>query len=58
MAEPNSNTSSTTSKYKYPVYRADDRPPRFSSAILKEMMDKMKEDELWEELKNLYESED
>ena len=51
-------TPSEKSRYKYPVYRSDDRPRRFSSAILEEMVQKMDEKELWEELKKLYESKD
>jgi len=41
-------------RYKYPVYRSDDRPSRFTQS----MMEKMDEDELWEELKRVYHSED
>jgi len=48
----------TNPTYKYPVYRADDRPRRFSSAMIEEMLKKMDEDQLWEELKKLYKSED
>jgi len=43
--------SSDKSGYKYPVYRSDDRPPQFTLR----MMEKMDEDELWEELKKLCE---
>jgi hypothetical protein len=34
-------------KYKYPVYRADDRPQRFSFKMLEEM----DADQLWEDIK-------
>ncbi len=40
-----------SSKYKYPVYRSDDRPRRFTPTMLEEMG----VDELWQELKKLCE---
>ena len=52
------NASSRKLRYKYLVYRADDRPRRFYSGMLEKMVKEMDEDELWEELKKLYESED
>ncbi|MBU7013700.1 MAG: hypothetical protein HXS52_04270 [Theionarchaea archaeon] len=41
----------SSDKYKYPVYRSDDRPPSLSPRMIKEM----DEDELWERLKELCE---
>ncbi|MGC1119636.1 MAG: hypothetical protein WBA22_00960 [Candidatus Methanofastidiosia archaeon] len=38
-------------KYKYPVFRSDDRPSPLSSRMVKEM----DEDELWEKLKKFCE---
>jgi hypothetical protein len=41
----------STHRYKYPVFRADDRPSPLSSRMIKEM----DEDELWETLKKFCE---
>lgn len=40
---------SSGTKYKYPVYRSDDRPRRLTPT----MLEKMDADQLWEELKKL-----
>jgi hypothetical protein len=53
-----SRNAPSKSGYKYLVYRSDDIPRRFYPGMLEEMIKKMNEDELWEELKKLYESED
>lgn len=58
MSTPSTSRASTKSKYRYPVYRSDDRPRQFISAVLEKAVQKMNEDELWEELKKLHESED
>lgn len=46
-----SDRKKSSDKYKYPVYRSDDRPPSLSSRMVEEM----DEDELWEKLKKLCE---
>jgi hypothetical protein len=44
-----SSDKSDTSTYKYPVYKPDDKPQRFTSR----MLDDMNLDQLLEELKEL-----
>jgi hypothetical protein len=44
-------SKSSDEKYKFPVYRTDDRPRLFTPDILEEMG----LDELWEELKKMCE---
>ena len=58
MSNPSTSRASTKSKYRYPVYRSDDRPRQFISAVLEKTIKVMNEDELWEELRKLHESED
>ena len=58
MPESSDASRNAPSKsYKYLVYRSDDIPRRFHSGVLEKMVKEMSEDELWEELKKLYESE-
>jgi hypothetical protein len=41
-------------RYKYPVYRLDDRPRQVTPSMLEDM----DADELWKELKRVYKSKD